>query len=341
MLVLLSQWSVGFSLFALLLLWAVYWWWYEALAQTPLSRSACTLMLASVGLLQAWHGVALLRGASLAAQPLYLALLYSSAPTFLLFCRTLIAPHARIDWRWLLLALPPLIAPWLPFAVAVPLAFALGGLVAGWLAYRLRSLQTQRKHFALEWCGLVAIAVVAGAIFFAGLLAPWLGERSYMIVYTNLTAAVLFGIVLLLIRFPRLLQTAIEAATASYAVSTLKGADVDALVKRLETLMAREQLFRDQQLSLSRLADAMALSIHQTSELLNTRFKVGFARLLRQYRVDAARVALVQEPSASVLAIGLDAGFSSQSTFYSAFREVTGETPGQYRKRLGIAGPAA
>ena len=37
---------------------------------------------------------------------------------------------------------------------------------------------------------------------------------------------------------------------------------------------------------------------------------------------------LCAEPSASVLSVGLSVGFSSQSNFYEAFREIEGMTPG-------------
>ena len=37
---------------------------------------------------------------------------------------------------------------------------------------------------------------------------------------------------------------------------------------------------------------------------------------------------LLAEPSASVLSVGLNVGFSAQSNFYEAFREIEGMTPG-------------
>ena len=58
----------------------------------------------------------------------------------------------------------------------------------------------------------------------------------------------------------------------------------------------------------------------------------GFSRYLREQRSAAARHMLCAEPSASVLSVGLSVGFSSQSNFYEAFREIEGMTPGQYRK---------
>jgi AraC-like DNA-binding protein len=42
----------------------------------------------------------------------------------------------------------------------------------------------------------------------------------------------------------------------------------------------------------------------------------------------------VLEPESSVLSIGLSVGFSTQSNFYTAFRDIVGLAPGQYRKQL-------
>src|SRR5690606_40645634 len=87
-------------------------------------------------------------------------------------------------------------------------------------------------------------------------------------------------------------------------------------------------LYRDENLSLSRLAELVGLNAHQLSELINTHFQLGFSRLLRQHRVAAARRMLVAEPRASVLSVGLSVGFGSQSTFYVAFKDEDGMAPG-------------
>ena len=65
---------------------------------------------------------------------------------------------------------------------------------------------------------------------------------------------------------------------------------------------------------------------------MNVHLGKSFARFLREQRVAAARRMLVAEPSASVLSVGLSVGFSAQSNFYEAFREIEGMTPGQFRK---------
>jgi transcriptional regulator GlxA family with amidase domain len=119
---------------------------------------------------------------------------------------------------------------------------------------------------------------------------------------------------------------------ASYTHSTLTQVDCDTALLRLQTLMGEERLYTDTELSLPRLAERMDLSTHQLSELLNTRLGKSFSRYLREQRVTAAKAMLVAESSASVLSVGLNVGFSTQSNFYEAFRELEGMTPGQYRK---------
>ena len=70
------------------------------------------------------------------------------------------------------------------------------------------------------------------------------------------------------------------------------------------------------------------------SELINTEFKQSFSKYIRQYRIEEAKKMFLDEPDASILSIGLSVGFSTQSNFYTAFRDIAGMAPGQYRKQL-------
>jgi transcriptional regulator GlxA family with amidase domain len=100
----------------------------------------------------------------------------------------------------------------------------------------------------------------------------------------------------------------------------------------LDTLMRADRIYVDPELSLPSLAERLELNTHQLSELMNTRLGKSFSRYLREQRISATKAMLCDEPSASVLSVGLSAGFTSQSNFYEAFREIEGMTPGQYRK---------
>lgn len=334
MLQLITQWSVGFSLFSLLLLWLVYWFVYGGLDKTWLSKGACTLMLASVGALQLIHGFSLEQGISVFASGFYRSLLFVSAPAFFFFSREVLQMDTRNHPLLLSHLLPLLIFPWFDGKFAVPMAFVIGCGYALWLCRIAMRLKAQRQYFHLELGVFVGFAVVALLILLVGLAAPLLGEHWYVIAYSNLTALVLFAMLFLVLRYPDFGQKTVEAVAASYAVSTLKNADCDALIRKLKSLLGEQKIYRDENLSLALVAEQLELSTHQTSELINTYFKMGFSRLLREYRVEEAKRQLRDEPNASVLSIGLAVGFSSQSNFYTAFREITGETPGQFRKNI-------
>ncbi|MEO0998435.1 MAG: helix-turn-helix domain-containing protein, partial [Pseudomonadota bacterium] len=148
-------------------------------------------------------------------------------------------------------------------------------------------------------------------------------------------AAISTGYVLVvaaLIVYPDLLSDVSDVARAAYTQSTLTNVDVAAALSKLQTLMRADKLFTNERLSLAATAEALEVTPHQLSELVNSSLGMSFSRYLRQHRVEEARRLLVDDPSASVLAVSMMAGFRSQSNFYVAFREIVGQSPGDYRK---------
>jgi AraC-like DNA-binding protein len=96
--------------------------------------------------------------------------------------------------------------------------------------------------------------------------------------------------------------------------------------------MTTRKLYANEDLSLSSLAAELGISTHQLSELVNSRLGLGFSRYVRERRVAAAKQLLVAAPSQSILSVSLDTGFRSQSAFYAAFKEITGQSPGDFRE---------
>lgn len=168
---------------------------------------------------------------------------------------------------------------------------------------------------------------------FVVLALPVLDTGVFVFTYANLIGLSGFLALTALVSFPDLLRDIAEAAERAYASSKLGSVDVEAAVARLESLMNEERVHRDEELRLETLAEQLDLSSHQLSELINTRFGVGFSRYIREKRVSDACRLLLDEPEASVLSISMEAGFRSQSAFYAAFREVEGMTPAAYRSR--------
>jgi len=237
------------------------------------------------------------------------------------------------------LHLVPALAGWaLPGPVATPLAFAIGAGYLAWLARRLYALRHERAGYQRELLLLGTVFAVALAAAVLGVAAEHLPDRLFISLYASAIGLAFFLVQVTLGLRPQLSTDVRESAQAAYIQTTLARVDCADALARLAGLMQQDRLYTDPELGLPALAERLGLTPHQLSELVNTRLGKGFSRYLRECRVEAAKAMLRDEPRASVLSVGLSVGFTSQSNFYEAFREVEGGTPGQYRKRCLAAG---
>jgi AraC-like DNA-binding protein len=134
-------------------------------------------------------------------------------------------------------------------------------------------------------------------------------------------------------KYPDFYQTAQRAVQKQKAKrSYLQGMNLDQIEAKLKTLMTKNEIFLDENLSLPQLAACLDISPHQLSQFLNTRLNKNFKIFVNEYRIAKAKDLLIQDKDAKVLAIALDVGFKSKSTFNAAFLKVTNTTPSDYRK---------
>jgi len=126
-----------------------------------------------------------------------------------------------------------------------------------------------------------------------------------------------------------------ETLRTYYARSQTDKLPIDAIVEGLEKMMAENKVFTDESLSIEKTADALGITSHQLSEILNTRLQKNFSTWLKEKRIAEARTLLIRKPGAKIIDISLDCGFNSLSTFNTAFRQITGCSPSAYRKQSG------
>lgn len=324
----------GFSVFSALIL-AVTHFRSEQYSEQVTTRVMGLILLLALAGLQLLHADYLIREGGLLYKPLYIFILFTIAPAFYLFSKPLLHANSDFSIRQLLHFLPAVFAVWLPFSWALPLVFAVGAAYLLWLARSVFALRAQRSSFRLELIVLAGVFVLALSVLLMGLLLPLVSEQWFFSLYASAVGCAFILVSIALNYAPQIPQQISEAARETYTTSTLGQVDCEAVLAKLQLLMEQDEVYKDSQLDLNGLAQRLKLTSHQLSELINTSLGKHFSRYMREYRVQAAQAMLLAEPSASVLSVGLSVGFTSQSNFYEAFREIAGTTPGKYRKLQG------
>jgi len=103
------------------------------------------------------------------------------------------------------------------------------------------------------------------------------------------------------------------------------------IMQLVETQVKELALYRDQDLTLTSLADKIGVSAHQLSESINHHEGKNFNQFINEFRVAEVCEQLKQNSERKLIDLAMDAGFSSKSSFNAIFKKLTGQTPSQYR----------
>jgi len=292
------------------------------------------VLLLALSAIQRWHFDFFIDDVDLFTHAPYRFWLFLVPPMFYIFSRAILLPGAK-NTPLLLLHLSPLLLNFIPrYEIAIVLLFLVGTGYALWFANLIYSLRAQRARFKVEMFFFGFFAFLALLVLTMGILIPYIDNAYFYYFYSNSIALAFILIVTALIIFPDLLNDIAAVATLSYASSTLTDVNIEASLNKLEELMKSSKLYQNENLNLAMVAEAMEMSSHQLSELINVHFGMSFSRYIREQRIAAAKSLLASQQDSSILAISLETGFKSQSNFYAAFKEITGQSPGDYRKSL-------
>lgn len=104
----------------------------------------------------------------------------------------------------------------------------------------------------------------------------------------------------------------------------------------LQHFIIVEKNFLDNNLTLEKTADALNLNKSYLSRIFNQEMTIGFSDYINHLRVEEAKKYLHNPDfeNYTLVAIGLEAGFNSKTTFNNAFKKFTGKTPSEYKKEL-------
>ncbi|OKS85389.1 helix-turn-helix domain-containing protein [Mucilaginibacter polytrichastri] len=111
---------------------------------------------------------------------------------------------------------------------------------------------------------------------------------------------------------------------------------LDEYSRQIEGYITRSEIFRKQGLSINELAVDLKLPSRTLSQVINQHYNQRFTDYINTYRI-AYFKKLVVHGDFKVLtleSLALEAGFSSRSTFFSAFKKSTGLNPTDYINSL-------
>jgi AraC-like DNA-binding protein len=217
----------------------------------------------------------------------------------------------RVNLRWLLALCTAAFGIWL-LALALHVADVSAGL--------------REEHISL------AMAILVYAIGYMGMRQPevFRYETAEYPVPPQASAAT---------ASPPLEQSVFEAVAPPprYERSGLGDEETERLKKSLLDVMERERPWTDSELTLADLAARLGSSPHKLSETLNSALGLTFYDFVNGYRVREVqrRIEAGEARALKMLALAMDAGFASKSTFNQAFKKHTSQTPTSFRQGVG------
>jgi len=128
------------------------------------------------------------------------------------------------------------------------------------------------------------------------------------------------------------LNRALEISFSSEKLETSE----EQFIQKLLDFMKAEKPFLDPELTIARLADLLGSGPERLSAILNGRLNKNFFDFVNHYRVEEYKKQVLNPSNSklSLLGIAWDCGFNSKATFNRVFKQLTGNTPGEYRQQV-------
>lgn len=127
----------------------------------------------------------------------------------------------------------------------------------------------------------------------------------------------------------------LEEAREKYTGSKLKEDELEHYYSHLLTILEKEKLYLNPDLTLQTLADGMQISSKVLSQVINQRSGKNFFDFINSYRCEEAKILMrTSDTKVTILEILYESGFNSKSSFNKEFKKLNGTTPTEYRKSL-------
>ncbi|MGB0920410.1 MAG: helix-turn-helix domain-containing protein [Alphaproteobacteria bacterium] len=207
-----------------------------------------------------------------------------------------------------------------------------------WLALRGREedLIEERRRFRLLFITVIAlfagIVLVVEATLPIGGPAPWV----HILNMSALLAISLFVVLRLTHLRHDHLVGALIPESATPAPAPRRDPRDQKIMENLDAAMVVDKLYLREDLTIGALADHLSVQEHVLRRIINKELEYrNFSQFLSQFRLADAQAALADPDKAHlpILSIALRVGYGSIGPFNRAFKDKTGLTPSQFRKK--------
>jgi AraC-like DNA-binding protein len=177
-----------------------------------------------------------------------------------------------------------------------------------WLVYLIPYVIPQYTDFMLNTFSWYPIYIPLAVLIY------WLGIKGYLISHQEVVA-----------------EKKANGASTPLAPELIKQV-IASLIKSME----QDKVYLNPGLNLAVLSEATGFSPKMISSILNQHLQKSFNDFVNSYRVNAVKekMLLPETSNLTIAGIALECGFNSQATFQRTFKEITGQSPSEYRKTV-------
>lgn len=206
--------------------------------------------------------------------------------------------------------------------------------------YRIKQLFSYTEKISLKWLRFIIYSMLGILLFsLINVMVPYAG----LDIWFQPTFAIVIGLFFLFVNmvvFKGLQQPEIfigldRQDTVRYSHSLLTMEDKELIRTRLLYAMENEKLYLEPEIDLVQLSAKMGETPKKISQVINELVGQNFYDFINTYRVNEAMniFSTSTDPKLTVLEVLYKVGFNSKSSFNVVFKEKTGMTPSDFRKR--------
>ena len=188
----------------------------------------------------------------------------------------------------------------------------------------------------LEWPKIILYSFVITSLF--SMFTNFLGRSFFdkyplLLLFTGLGYSVFLFVLGYLGYMQNHSVVMIEEDTVIISENKIENPTNNKTKSKLEKLLEKEKVYKNKDLKISDIASKLHTNRTYISNFINNEYGCSFSTFVNSYRVEEAKKLLTAEEytNFSLEHIAEQAGFGSLHSFIRVFKDVTNNTPGQFR----------